>query len=159
MVKDDVWHGASQNLWVCIAALARTVRLRDRTGSAGSAGTLRPQLQRRPKQPSGFGNSSEVRQFTEPAVSGAGPTCLDLYWRDRTFQSLHLPMSRPPHRNKDCQTVAPRELRLRVYAADVIAMGPGKADLLEAIDRNGSISALAVSWAFPTSAAGIWWRQ
>ena len=49
-------------------------------------------------------------------------------------------MSRPLHRNKDCQTVAPRELRLRVYAADVIAMGPGKADLLEAIDRNGSIS-------------------
>ena len=59
-------------------------------------------------------------------------------------------MSRPLHRNKDCQTVAPRELRLRVYAADVIAMGPGKADLLEAIDRNGSISGagreLAISY-------------
>jgi len=36
--------------------------------------------------------------------------------------------------------VAPRELRLRVYADDAIAMGPGKADLLEAIDRIGSIS-------------------
>ncbi len=50
-------------------------------------------------------------------------------------------MSRAPQRNKDSQTVAPRELRLRVYAGDAIAMGPGKADLLEAIDRTGSISA------------------
>lgn len=36
---------------------------------------------------------------------------------------------------------SPRELRLRVYAGPVIAMGPGKADLLEAIERDGSISA------------------
>lgn len=34
-----------------------------------------------------------------------------------------------------------RELRLRVYAGDVIAMGPGKADLLTAIADTGSISA------------------
>lgn len=34
-----------------------------------------------------------------------------------------------------------RELRLRVYADDVIAIGPGKADLLAAIARSGSISA------------------
>jgi len=33
-----------------------------------------------------------------------------------------------------------RELRLRVYAGDVIAMGPGKADLLAAIASTGSIS-------------------
>ena len=47
--------------------------------------------------------------------------------------------SRTP-RNRDQQAVAARELRLRVYAGDAIAMGPGKADLLEAIDRIGSIS-------------------
>lgn len=34
-----------------------------------------------------------------------------------------------------------RELRLRVYADDVIAIGPGKADLLAAIASSGSISA------------------
>ena len=32
-------------------------------------------------------------------------------------------------------------LKLQVYCGDEIAMGPGKADLLEAIDREGSISA------------------
>ena len=36
-----------------------------------------------------------------------------------------------------------RELRLRVYAGPVIAMGPGKADLLSAIEATGSISAAA----------------
>lgn len=34
-----------------------------------------------------------------------------------------------------------RELRVRLYAGDEIALGPGKADLLEAIAREGSISA------------------
>lgn len=34
-----------------------------------------------------------------------------------------------------------RELRLRVYAGDVIAMGPGKANLLAAIAETGSIAA------------------
>lgn len=38
---------------------------------------------------------------------------------------------------------SPRELRLRVYAGPVIAMGPGKADLLSAIAATGSISAAA----------------
>jgi molybdate transport system regulatory protein len=33
-----------------------------------------------------------------------------------------------------------REIKLRVYAGDVIAMGPGKADLLDAINVSGSIS-------------------
>lgn len=33
-----------------------------------------------------------------------------------------------------------RELRVRVYVGDVIAMGPGKADLLAAIAATGSIS-------------------
>lgn len=33
------------------------------------------------------------------------------------------------------------KLKLRLYCGDEIAMGPGKADLLEAIDREGSISA------------------
>lgn len=37
-------------------------------------------------------------------------------------------------------SVDSRELRLRVYAGDVIAMGPGKADLLAAIASTGSIS-------------------
>lgn len=32
------------------------------------------------------------------------------------------------------------KLRARIYCGDEIAMGPGKADLLEAIDREGSIS-------------------
>ncbi len=36
-----------------------------------------------------------------------------------------------------------RELRLRVYAGPVIAMGPGKADLLSAIEATGSIAAAA----------------
>ncbi len=33
-----------------------------------------------------------------------------------------------------------REIKLRVYAGEVIAMGPGKANLLEAIASEGSIS-------------------
>lgn len=33
------------------------------------------------------------------------------------------------------------KLHARIYCGDEIAMGPGKADLLEAIDREGSISA------------------
>lgn len=32
------------------------------------------------------------------------------------------------------------DLKIRLYAGDEIAMGPGKADLLEAIGREGSIS-------------------
>jgi len=35
------------------------------------------------------------------------------------------------------------ELRLRIRLGDAIAMGPGKADLLGAIDTTGSISAAA----------------
>lgn len=33
------------------------------------------------------------------------------------------------------------KLKAQVYCGDELAMGPGKADLLEAIDRDGSISA------------------
>lgn len=36
-----------------------------------------------------------------------------------------------------------RRLRLRVLADSTVAMGPGKADLLEAIGSHGSISAAA----------------
>jgi molybdate transport system regulatory protein len=35
------------------------------------------------------------------------------------------------------------ELRLRIRLGDAIAMGPGKADLLDAIDASGSISGAA----------------
>jgi molybdate transport system regulatory protein len=35
----------------------------------------------------------------------------------------------------------PLKLKAQIIVADEIAMGPGKADLLEAIDREGSISA------------------
>lgn len=35
------------------------------------------------------------------------------------------------------------KLQARIYCGDEIAMGPGKADLLEAIDHEGSISAAA----------------
>ncbi|WP_137680959.1 winged helix-turn-helix domain-containing protein [Aurantiacibacter suaedae] len=35
------------------------------------------------------------------------------------------------------------KLKLQLYCGDEIAMGPGKADLLEAIARTGSISAAA----------------
>ena len=42
---------------------------------------------------------------------------------------------------KDAQGVQDlREIKLRVYAGEVIAMGPGKADLLDAIAGTGSIS-------------------
>ena len=34
-------------------------------------------------------------------------------------------------------------LKIRIYAGDEIALGPGKVDLLEAIAREGSISAAA----------------
>ncbi|MGE0152291.1 MAG: winged helix-turn-helix domain-containing protein [Reyranellaceae bacterium] len=37
------------------------------------------------------------------------------------------------------------DLRLRVYRGEDVAMGPGKADLLEAIAATGSISAAAKS--------------
>ena len=33
------------------------------------------------------------------------------------------------------------KIKAQIYCGDEIAMGPGKADLLEAIDREGSISA------------------
>lgn len=36
--------------------------------------------------------------------------------------------------------VGPLKLKAQIYCGDEIAMGPGKADLLEAIDREGSIS-------------------
>ena len=35
------------------------------------------------------------------------------------------------------------DLKVRLMLGDEIAMGPGKADLLEAIEREGSISAAA----------------
>lgn len=35
------------------------------------------------------------------------------------------------------------KIRVRVLSESVVAMGPGKADLLEAIDEHGSISAAA----------------
>lgn len=37
--------------------------------------------------------------------------------------------------------VGPLKLKAQLLCGDEIAMGPGKADLLEAIDRHGSISA------------------
>lgn len=37
------------------------------------------------------------------------------------------------------------KIKLQVYCGDEIAMGPGKADLLDAIARHGSISAAARS--------------
>lgn len=36
--------------------------------------------------------------------------------------------------------IGPLKLKAQLYCGDAIAMGPGKADLLEAIDREGSIS-------------------
>ena len=37
--------------------------------------------------------------------------------------------------------VGPLKLKAQILCGDELAMGPGKADLLEAIDREGSISA------------------
>lgn len=37
--------------------------------------------------------------------------------------------------------VGPLKLKAQLFCGDEIAMGPGKADLLEAIDKHGSISA------------------
>ncbi len=37
--------------------------------------------------------------------------------------------------------IGPLKLKAQVICGDEFAMGPGKADLLEAIDREGSISA------------------
>lgn len=36
--------------------------------------------------------------------------------------------------------VGPLKVKIQIFCGDAIAMGPGKADLLEAIDRVGSIS-------------------
>lgn len=38
-------------------------------------------------------------------------------------------------------SIDPLKLKAQIMCADEIAMGPGKADLLEAIEREGSISA------------------
>ena len=38
-------------------------------------------------------------------------------------------------------TSLPLKIKIQLYCGDEIAMGPGKADLLEAISREGSISA------------------
>ncbi|MEI9891421.1 MAG: LysR family transcriptional regulator [Caulobacteraceae bacterium] len=37
--------------------------------------------------------------------------------------------------------IGPLKVKVQLFCADAHAMGPGKADLLEAIDREGSISA------------------
>ena len=48
------------------------------------------------------------------------------------------------HRPKTSSMTAPRlGLTLRLLSGGVIALGPGKADLLEAIAASGSISAAA----------------
>jgi molybdate transport system regulatory protein len=41
--------------------------------------------------------------------------------------------------------MAAKNIKIRIYRGDIPAMGPGKADLLEAIARSGSISAAARS--------------
>lgn len=56
-------------------------------------------------------------------------------------QHTKLPASPTPAHTISEGGVAGREIRLRVYAGDTIAIGPGKADLLEAIANGGSISA------------------
>lgn len=38
-------------------------------------------------------------------------------------------------------TPSPLKIKIQLYCGEEIAMGPGKADLLDAIDREGSISA------------------
>jgi molybdate transport system regulatory protein len=38
-------------------------------------------------------------------------------------------------------TIGPLKVKIQVLCEDALAMGPGKADLLEAIERTGSISA------------------
>jgi len=38
------------------------------------------------------------------------------------------------------------KLKIQLYCGDEIAMGPGKADLLDAIDREGSIPAPRAPW-------------
>ena len=38
-------------------------------------------------------------------------------------------------------TIKPCKIKVQIYCGDEIAMGPGKADLLDAIAREGSISA------------------
>lgn len=43
------------------------------------------------------------------------------------------------------EAIARLKLKMQLYCGDEIAMGPGKADLLEAIRREGSISAAARS--------------
>ena len=62
-------------------------------------------------------------------------------------ESSPLPLARTTTAAKtasaDAGTASHRELRLRVYVGSVIAMGPGKADLLSAIEATGSISAAA----------------
>ena len=44
-------------------------------------------------------------------------------------------------------------LRLRVYVAPDVLLGPGRADLLEGIRETGSIAAAIVSAAVPTTNA------
>ncbi len=62
-------------------------------------------------------------------------------------ESVPLPVARKKASAQSASTDASagsqRELRLRVFAGSVIAMGPGKADLLSAIEATGSISAAA----------------
>lgn len=53
-----------------------------------------------------------------------------------------LPAKLPAHPEKTGGTPA-MKLRMRVMAGDVIAIGPGKIALLEAIGRHGSIAAAA----------------
>ena len=52
----------------------------------------------------------------------------------------------PSRRSAPRPSSAPvARFRLRVTAGDVIAVGPGKVDLLEAIDRTGSLTAAAAA--------------
>ena len=45
--------------------------------------------------------------------------------------------------------------RIRLLIGDRVALGPGKATLLDIIDKTGSISAAAPKWECPTKAWGL----
>ena len=69
---------------------------------------------------------------------------MSIFWNhERTTLPAPRKKTVPQPASVDPNAGSQRELRLRVYAGPVIAMGPGKADLLSAIAATGSISAAA----------------
>jgi molybdate transport system regulatory protein len=63
-------------------------------------------------------------------------------WRDEAWMRIARATARPDRsQGGGNMRIGPLKLKAQIFCGEDTAIGPGKADLLEAIDREGSISA------------------